>query len=377
MGDKSMKKRIAMLGIFIAAVLSLSACGGDKDAAADALTTETEEIAEITEITETETEEEEVIPEGMYRSELTNELIDESLKNQRPIAAMVDNESIALPHYGLTQADVVYEMMNSTLNGRITRFMVLVKDWEKIEQLGSIRSVRPTNVLLAAEWGAVLCHDGGPFYVDQYMADPSVDNFSGTFSRVDNGKSREYTEYILAGDLEKNFENSNVSREYLSYYEGPHYQFAKGNEQVDLTAHTDSLSAEKVELPFQHNGSYVEYDKDSGEYLYYEYGKAHVDPGNDNKQLSFKNVLIQSAGFTQYDEHGYMIFDVITQGGGYYVTNGNAIYVTWKKESMTSPTRYYDSEGNEITLNTGKTYVALVPVDNWPELKIDGKEIGE
>ena len=63
----------------------------------------------------------------MYRSELTNELIDESLKNQRPIAVMVDNESIALPHYGLSQADVVYEMMNSTLNGRITRFMVLVK----------------------------------------------------------------------------------------------------------------------------------------------------------------------------------------------------------------------------------------------------------
>ena len=40
---------------------------------------------------------------------------------------MVDNESIALPHYGLSQADVVYEMMNSTLNGRFTRFMVLVR----------------------------------------------------------------------------------------------------------------------------------------------------------------------------------------------------------------------------------------------------------
>lgn len=58
---------------------------------------------------------------------------------------MVDNESIALPHYGLTQADVVYEMMNSTENGRITRFMALVKDWETLEQFGSIRSARVTN----------------------------------------------------------------------------------------------------------------------------------------------------------------------------------------------------------------------------------------
>ena len=65
-------------------------------------------------------EEVEVVPEGMYRSELTNEWIDESLKNQRPIAVMVDNEKIALPHYGLTKADIVYEMMNSTANDYVT-----------------------------------------------------------------------------------------------------------------------------------------------------------------------------------------------------------------------------------------------------------------
>ena len=76
-----------------------------------------------------EEEEEEAAPEGMCYSELTHELISMDLKEQRPIAVMVDNESIALPHYGLSKADVVYEMMNSTENGRITRFMVLVKDW--------------------------------------------------------------------------------------------------------------------------------------------------------------------------------------------------------------------------------------------------------
>ena len=60
---------------------------------------------------------EEETREGMYRSELTNEWIDESLKDQRPIAVMIDNEKTALPHYGMNSADVVYEMMNSTKNG--------------------------------------------------------------------------------------------------------------------------------------------------------------------------------------------------------------------------------------------------------------------
>lgn len=84
--------------------------------------------------------EEEEVREGMYRSELTNEWIDEDLKDQRPVAIMVDNESIALPHYGLTEADIVYEIMNSTANNRVTRLMAVVKDWGAIERFGSIRS---------------------------------------------------------------------------------------------------------------------------------------------------------------------------------------------------------------------------------------------
>ena len=44
-----------------------------------------------------------------------------------------------------SQADIIYEMMNSTLNDHITRFMVLVKDYDSIKQLGSVRSVRPVS----------------------------------------------------------------------------------------------------------------------------------------------------------------------------------------------------------------------------------------
>lgn len=363
-----MKRRTVLLLAALAMSTALVACGGD---AAEETQQEQSVAGENVDTTEDVASAEEETVDGMYRSELTNEWIDESLKDQRPIAVMVDNESIALPHYGLSEADVVYEMMNSTMNGRITRFMALFKDYESVEQIGSVRSVRPTNVILSAEWNAILCHDGGPFYIDEYMAEPSVDNFSGTFSRVDNGKPREYTEYVLTGDMEKNFENSDVDKEYNSYYEGEHYRFTSEENPVDLSENADAIDASLVDLPFPHNGSYLEYDEDAQVYNYFEYGEAHLDPGNDNAQMNFKNLLIQSCGFTQYDEHGYMIFDCISKGGGYYVTNGKAIPVTWEKTSMTSPTRYYDAAGNEITLNTGKTYVGFVPVDDWQDLVIE------
>lgn len=362
-----MKRRALLLMAALTVAASVAACGGESEE------TNQEQVAMETEAAEEgdAAEEEEESRDGMYRSELTNEWIDEELKDQRPIAVMVDNEVTALPHYGLSEADVVYEMMNSTANGRITRFMALFKDYESVEQIGSIRSVRPTNLIISAEWNAIVCHDGGPFYIDEYLAEPSTDHFSGTFSRVNNGKSREFTEYILSGDMEDNFDNSSVDKEYNEYYEGAHYQFASETNPVDLSDKADAIDAALVDLPFPHNGSYLEYDEETGLYNYFEYGKAHVDPGNDNAQMCFKNLLIQSCGYQQYDEHGYMIFDCVSKGGGYYVTNGKAIPVTWEKTSMTSPTRYYDADGNEITINTGKTYVGFVPVDDWTSLVIE------
>ena len=366
-----MKKKATLFFAIMIFAFGLCACG-KKDTQAATLEESSIEEMTSTEEEETTTEEivEDILPEGMYRSELTNEPIDESLKDQRPIAAMVDNELTALKHFGLNDADIVYEIMNSTKNNRITRFMVLVKDWEKIEQLGSIRSVRPTNILLAAEWNAVICHDGGPFYIDAYLANDYAAHFSGVFSRVNNGKAREYTEYIMPGDLEKAFKSSSYTKEYDEYYSGPHYKFASKSEPVDFKDNADALDATKVELPFAHNGSYLEYNKEDKVYNYFEYGDPHLD-GKTNEQLSFKNVLIQYCTFHQYDENGYMIFNCIDQGkAGYYITNGKSIQVTWTKLSDTDPTRYYDKDGNEITINTGKTYVAFVPDDNWSELSI-------
>ena len=312
----------------------------------------------------------EVAPPGMYRSELTNEWIPERLRYQRPIAAMVDNEKTSLPHYGISQADVVYEMMNSTANGRITRLMVLVKDWGSITRLGNIRSLRPTNILLAAEWNAVLCHDGGPYHNNAYLAKGYINNFSAGFARINNGKAREFTEYITTGELVNRFHISKVSTQYNEFYPGTHFKFADETNQVYLNG-PGSESCSKIELPFPHNQSNLVYNPTTQTYDYYEYGIAHVDAGNNNKQTSFKNVLIQDCTYSVLDKNGYMIFNCIDIfRTGYYITNGRVTPIWWIKTSDTDITRYYGMDGQEITLNTGKTYIALCPNDDFPNIKI-------
>lgn len=368
-----MKIKNTVIASFItvaAAAALMTGCGKSKDSAE----TPTLNVESVASGEETESSiaasTEESLSGDTYKSELTNEPISVSLKDQRPIAVMIDNESLALPHYGTADADVVYELMNSTLNGRITRLMCIVKDWENIDQLGSIRSTRPTNIPLASEWNAVLCHDGGPFYIDDYLSRDYAAHFSGTFSRVSNGKSREYTEYIKSGDLDKNFKSSKYTTTYNDYYPGPHYQFA--DSEVDLSKdYKKSEEATDIVLPFTHNKSALKYNEETGTYDYYEYGKAHKDGGTD-KQLTFKNVLIQECSFSQLDKNGYLVYNYLDNDeAGYYCTNGKAIAVTWTKKSDTDPTKYYDASGNEIKLNTGKTYITLVPDDSWDELTLN------
>lgn len=381
-----MKKKV--LAAIIIAMGLLTACGEQEEQKSPVIILEEEPIAtpEPTVTAEPAATEAPVEEnhDNMYQSELTNEWIDLSLKDQRPIAVMVDNEKTALPHFGLTEADVVYEIMNSTYNDRITRFMALVKDWENITQFGSIRSVRPTNFMLAAEWNAVLVHDGGPFFIDQWVAKDYTNNFSGGFARFSNGKPTEFTEYVTYEEytntekgktydgLKDRFANSHYTTTYNEHYQGQHFKFAE--EEITFADRTDAKAAITIELPFWHNDSTLKYNEETGTYDYYEYGEAHLDPLHDNAQLTFKNVILQDTTFAELGE-GYMIYNAIDANrAGYYITNGKAIEVTWKKTSENGITQYFDKKtGQEIEINTGKTYISLIPSDTWSDVVISSK----
>lgn len=308
---------------------------------------------------------EDVIDESMYYSELTGLPVSKDIENQRPIAVMVDNDERALKHYGISEADVVYEMMNSTVNNRITRLMCVYKDWQNIDQIGSIRSTRSTNPMLAAEWNAVLIHDGGPYYINTYLSQPWARHLSGSFTRIKNGKATEFTEYVVAGEAASRINKAGYSISYDDYKDKDetHFNFGK----VNLSY---GVSVADIKLPFPHNGSELKYNAKTNTYDYYEYGEIHKD-AEDDEVLSFTNVILQDVTFSQLDENGYLIYNVIGEGNGYYITGGYAIPIFWRKASETDITRFYNSDNEEITINAGKTYIGLVPDDSWDQLSIN------
>ena len=104
------KKAFRLIPALIAAVM-LIGCGSEEEAAPPTVVPEPiviDDSAEPDPVQEPEAEsstaaaepeeEPEEVREGYYRSELTGEWTVEELKDQRPIAVMVDNEITALPH---------------------------------------------------------------------------------------------------------------------------------------------------------------------------------------------------------------------------------------------------------------------------------------
>jgi len=380
------------LSIFLAGamMLSLAACGKETSASGspsfeiseNPIVVTTDDGADKeTSASEETSKKEDVIPANSYRSELTNEWISNDIKDQRPVAVMVDNESTALPHYGTSNADIVYEMMNSTANGRITRLMCIFKDWRNIEQIGNIRSTRSTNAIIFPEYNAILVHDGGPFYIKDWLANPkfpnSYDHLSGGFARIDRGKGGTYEEYATMDDykgvgeyagnsydgLATRIKKAKFDEEYNEYYMGKHFTFS--DDEISLKDIKDAEKAEKVELPYDHNKTKLTYNSDTETYDYSEYGEKYVDGlYDDGRGLTFKNVIIQVADFVQFDENGYMCFYAIGSGTGYFLTDGYAIPIKWEKPDQDELTKFYRADnGEEITLNTGKTYITICPLD--------------
>ena len=110
-------------------------------------------------------------------SVLTGEPIDPVLEKQRPIAVMYPIDEAAQPQYGLSNVDVFYEIMEE---GNMSRQMGIIQNWQDLDRIGNIRSIRSYFVYEALEWDPIILHYGGPIdYTIDILTRDDVDNING------------------------------------------------------------------------------------------------------------------------------------------------------------------------------------------------------
>jgi hypothetical protein len=308
--------------------------------------------------------------EGMLRSRLSNEWVDADVANTRPIAVMTPNEINAIPHYGLSEASVLYE---ANVEGRMTRMLAIYEGWENMEKIGNIRSLRLYYGYWATEWDAFIVHFGGPYFVDNFLAEATTQNIngnaggdSGAFFRSTDRKAP-HNAYATGEGLLSVINKKGYSLSYRGLSDDQHYQFTSKASPNTLDQYSNAVDATKIDMSGCYPLTRCRFEYNASDGLYYRFQHLsggedgpHIDASN-NEQLTFTNILVQNIYTEVLGTPDYLAMQCHdTTRDGWYFTNGKGIHVNWKKSSDYGATRYYDDNGNEITLNTGKTMVLIV-----------------
>ena len=284
-------------------------------------------------------------------------------KALQEIKRVLKDDGTLIAQGGLSQADIVYEMQVES----ITRNMFLFMDTDELNNVFPIRSARSYFVSAALSYDAIFAHCGK------------------------SGEGLEFADTMLvnytdADDIEVH-EGSCGFRQYdAPYFGAVHSMTTTGERLQDLFAQYGTRTTHRTDgydygLHFTEDAAPVNgeaagsihivfptnkitdfsYDAEKGGYTSTQWNSAYTD-GNTGESVVFENVLVlYSPTSTGIDEKNHSaIYTYDYQDAGYFFNGGYAEPITWSRGSVNEPFRYYTSDGSELQLGVGKTYIAFV-----------------
>lgn len=289
-------------------------------------------------------------------------IINEESKS-RPYAVMINNVDGARKlQSGLQDAYMVYEMM---VEGGITRYLALFLD-QTTARIGSIRSARHYYLDYALENDAFYVHHG---YSPQAREDWSklgvdrieVNDVTTGWRDKTASKTYEFTLFSSIEKLNKGIGSKRTERnkDLLLNYSA---------DELDFSSTENKKVANTVNIKYSNitRNNYI-YDANNKVYLRSVNGTKQTDYVTD-KQLTVKNIIVYSVKYSRIDDYGRQTIDNVGTGNGYYISNGVAVPITWKKDSRSSQTIYKLENGEELKVNDGNTFIQIMPTSGSLEI---------
>ena len=291
--------------------------------------------------------------------------LSEGAIGKRPVAVMVNNVQKAMPQYGVSQADLIFEI---PVEGDATRFMALYGDYTKVPQVCPIRSCRYYFPALSQGFDAFYVNWGCDETILDYIQGLNLDqiegitNTGGLFGRdqekLNQGYALEHTGFFDGTRLVSYIESKGLRTDLKEEKKGAAFLFNGMEEQLK----PEGSDCTQVDVQFGAQSSTFTYDAEKKVYLKQINGTPQTD-GKTGEQLAFTNVLVLETEISVRDEVGRKKID--WDGGanakGYYISNGGVQEIRWSKDENNEESylRFFDLSGKEIKINRGKSYIAL------------------
>ena len=295
----------------------------------------------------------------VYTNPLTGETMDtEGIT--RITAVSINNVRAALPHVGVAEADLFFEMY---INDYATRGLALYHDIRDVEVVGSVRSWRYNFTDIALAYDTLAAHAGG-------SGEVLSDAYSNKIDHVNiDGREPSFRD--------KDRRSKGYATEHTLMLKGPEfysYMAKKGIEVVQESAKTYGLNfvengapeagdvANKIDITFRLDGntklSTMTYDETLGGYIYTQYGQSAEKVKEADREV-FENVFVI---LTKVSNKGvYHVANLNGSGDGYFACGGKIIPIKWHNENEGEPFTFTLEDGLPLYQGVGNSYIAICP----------------
>ena len=300
--------------------------------------------------------------------------------DRRVFGFTIGNTKEALPHYGVSKADILFE---SFVNGLTTRRFALYSDVRDVEAVGGVRSMRVQWTDLSQAYDAVAVHAAGSNYVLGDMKASKVDNIYGEQwnadfhfrdkDRIKAGTSQEHCLYVRGNDLVNYAEEQGIrvtqdpNKNYgMQVSAVPDSSMGEDAEQVTIT----------FELSRRQKDTVMTYDPQAGAYTMSQYGVEMVDGIYDNAPELYKNVFALYFPY-HYESQTYHVPETVGSGEGFFACDGKIIPILWHRDTNDAPFYFTLPDGSTLTQGIGSSYVAMIPTGSqvtWGDVEVSEEE---
>jgi hypothetical protein len=301
---------------------------------------------------------------------LTGRLVSPNVAKRHPIAVMIDDHHDARPQSGFNDAAIVW---HAPAEGGIPRYMLIFQD-RVPPSVGPVRSARQYYIAWAAEWKAVYAHVGGSPQALQTLREQgrgqlvyNADEFrwGGVYFHRARERFAPHNVYTSGKELWQLASRVGAKNTAIK----PAWRFGADKHFLVRPEGT------RITVVYSRNTVTYRYDRRSNTYRRSVTGeKRQIDQGVD-KPVAPKNVIVMTMSFGRLNDgsrKNRLEAQFIGRGTAWISTNGITIKGTWRKRSMTDPTRFYDAAGKPVRLTVGQTFIQVMPRGSKITIK-DGK----
>jgi DUF3048 family protein len=297
--------------------------------------------------------------------------------HRRTLAVKIDNAPAARPHYGISQADMVWELL---VEGFITRLATYYHSQDP-QTIGAVRSVRFSDRYTTPMVRGSLVFSGASQLMESLVrGDIAAGAYVGVSPQLGQGNAF-YRSGVDGKVVPHNlFTSSAALRTATSEVGGgglvdvPGWDFlASADHPATLGGFLGSIGASTLTVPYRADAR-VRYDYDANAKVYLRYQSngaryvLEVDAANGAWVMAKNIVIIRTDVWVTNvvdDAGGAPSLDMRMTGSGpaTIFRDGLRQDGTWSRANLIDPFTFTNLYGHKIYLDPGQTWVHVLPMD--------------